>query len=78
MDYKNITIKDIEETVNAFFKNNPNTKKSDIFMKNTKWIDEDGNKCSSWNIGGQLITEDGGAELFRKAMKDNLKTIKKW
>lgn len=76
MDYKKLTVKDIKNTFDIFFKNNPNTKQSDIFMENTKWVAEDGTLCSSWNIGDQLITGDGGAELFRQAMKNAVKNMK--
>jgi hypothetical protein len=64
MKNKKLTQKDIEEAISSFFKDNPEKKEEFPLMKNTKWEDEDGNKYSSWQIGKNLHTGDGGAEMF--------------
>ncbi len=42
------------------------------FPVNYRWEDEDGNKYSSWKIGKGLYTGDGGMELFRKAIVEQV------
>lgn len=67
--YKDIKQEDLEEALMKYF----NSDKEFPGMKNHKWIDEDGQKYSSWEFkaGNNTIhTGDGGAELMLKAFRD--------
>ena len=78
MEYKDLGLEVIKKTIEDYMFNKQGDIKSSFkpFMENTKWVAEDGTPCSSWNIGGCLTTGDGGAELFRQAMKKEIEGIK--
>lgn len=67
MKYKDITLEEIEKAVAML---------NGSFIKNTKWVGEDGCKYSSWDISSgdmHICTGDGGAEIFMKAFRNSAK-----
>lgn len=77
MENKDIKLEEIDKAFKEYFgKENPNAKPFNPFMENTKWTDEDGNKFSSWKIGDDLYTGDGGAEMFMELMKKEAEKYK--
>ena len=66
-----VTLEDIRETLNGFWKENPKEPREPK-ITHYEW-EEDGQKYSSWKIdtGNSILnTGDGGMELFLKAFKE--------
>lgn len=73
------TMINIEETINELYPEG-----FPPFMTNHKWVGEDGQKYSSWDISVpkdpndpnsrslMIHTGDGGAEMILKAMRDKI------
>lgn len=69
MKNTNLSLEELSEVIKGYFKENPNAQESSIFPKHFTGNNEDGTRYSYWKIGN-LITGDGGKEMFDKAFKE--------
>ena len=76
MNKPSITLELLEEAIKSYFKENPK-KLDDFSPKHYTGTNEDGTKYSYWKIGN-LITGDGGKELYDKTLLDIFKNPEKY
>lgn len=66
MKNKNLSLEELEKAIKGYFRENP--KVIDIFPKHFTGENEDVTRYSYWKIGN-LVTGDGGKEMFDKEFK---------
>lgn len=73
--YRHIDLDRIRRRMDEFERDHPDEKP---FMKNHRWIGEDGTQYSSWDIsspGLTLHTGDGGAQMLIAAFEKEMKKM---
>lgn len=71
MNNKDLSLEKLQKSIQGYFEENPEVQESSIFPKHFTGNNEDGTRYSYWKIGN-IITGDGGKELFDKAFEKEI------
>ena len=75
MKNKDLYLEKLQKSIQGYFEENPEIEETTIFPEHFKGHNEDGSRYSYWKIGN-IITGDGGKEMFDKALKEKFGKLK--